>query len=127
MYKFGKIDETVITIFRVLNDKGNGFYRDGFDSYFPRPSTWWEKNDIQKEKQPHVNLKDYGLNIRFMLFGFDSIEDMESWFPIKILRDVKKYGGKIVEMQVPKRHTFKFAGQLVYYPRDSKIIREVHY
>lgn len=49
MYKFGKIDETVITIFRVLNDKGNGFYRDGFDSYFPRPSTWWEKMIFKKK------------------------------------------------------------------------------
>lgn len=127
MFKFGKVDETLIKIFRVLNEEGNGFYRDGFDSYFPRPSTWWEKNDIQTEKQPHVNLKEHGLNIRFMLFGFDSIEDMESWFPIKILRDIKKYGGKIVEIEVPARHTFKFSGQLVYYPCYSKMIREIHY
>lgn len=127
MLKFGEIDKSVITVFRVLNDEGNGFYHDGFDSYFPRPSTWWKEDSIQKEKQPHINLKEHRLNIRFILFGFESIDDMESWFPIHILKDVKKYGGKIVEVEVPNRHVFKFSGQLVYYPRDSKIIREIKY
>lgn len=129
MNKFGIVDETLVKLYRVLNDEGEGFYQKGFDTNFPRPSEWWGDERMQKDRQPQVveDIKYQGLNIRFLKFAFSSIDEMERWFPLEILKKIEFFGGQIIEIDVPKRHVFHLNNQVAYYPSREKKIRNISY
>lgn len=124
----------MIIIYRVENDKGRGFYHDGFYGKFPIVDRWYPilrraSFDAQmlflKAIHPSVdrdhNELAYKENSNWV-FGFSNRKQMHDWFPQFILDDVPKFNGKIVKYQIDKKYVKFLNKQCLFNIKKATII-----
>jgi hypothetical protein len=124
----------MITIYRVENDKGRGFYHDGFFGKFPPVQYWYPilrhaSCDAQTFfiKSVHPNLDRKHDELAYdeksnWVFGFVGSKDLHDWFPPFILKDVPKFNGKIIKYHIEKKYVKFFHKQCLFNIEKATII-----
>lgn len=126
----------MITIYRVENDKGRGFYHDGFYGNFPPVQYWYPifrfcSRDVKEcfldSIHPRVNKEHDELvyaDHSDWVFGFATESDMHRWFPYFVLNHVPRFKGKILKYQVDDQHVKFLKSQCLFNVKEANIVGE---
>jgi len=121
-------------IFRVENNTGKGFYSDGFFGKFKPVEEWlpilkkcpWHDLDyflnIYHPRLPTDIIDMVYDNNSTWVCGFATQQAMHDWFPDDILKDVPKFGGRIVHYEVSQEFVKEFDKQCVFDISKAKFI-----
>lgn len=113
-------------VFRVENDKGIGFYHDGFYGNFPPVQYWYPHLEkcSHKEQENYINLVHPKIpktdetevyeNNSSWIFGFTSEQSMQNWFPEHILDKIPEFNGKILKYKIEEKFVKEFDGQCIF-------------
>lgn len=121
-------------IYRVENNKGKGFYHDGFYGNFPPVQRWYPIlrycsedatslfiNIIHPKVQSSIQELVYDEDSNFV-FGFYSESQLSDWFPKNILDKIELKGGKILKYEIDPKFVIKLNRQCVFDIKKSKLI-----
>lgn len=121
-------------IYRVENDKGRGFYQDGFYGKFKPVQYWWDILDKCTDSaieyflsvlHPRPSYESQKLvNDNKYVYGFLSTEQLHSWFPDNIITKIKSSGGIIKIYEVPHEYVVLDKNQCVFDISRSIFINE---
>ncbi len=116
---------SLVTVLRIINSEGRGFYHDGFDKNFPDATEWFpettglakfELADYMQKKHPHIvfdERQQENQNTDCM-FGFSDAQQMIDWFPESVLKDVTRFGGKIMMYKLDEQYVTKYPAQCIF-------------
>ena len=113
-------------VYRIENDKGRGFYHDGFYGYFPMVQYWYPFLACSSHDAAvyflsviHPRISDEESEVVYeqnsdWVFGFSSEQDMKSWFPSEILNEIPLVGGKIKKYSIEPEFVKEFSKQCIF-------------
>lgn len=122
-------------IYRVENNKGRGFYHDGFYANFPPVQRWYPILKYATEEvqtlfistvhpRPENEISElvYEEDSNW-IFGFSSEQEMNDWFPEFILNDVIAKLGKISQYIVDDKYVKILNKQCVFDISKATLIK----